>query len=504
MKPSKQILSLLAALVILLAGCSLPGTSAPADLASDPAPIQPTAVGGFGGPPPRPAGSALPQPTPDAPHNLPPLRTDPERYTVQPGDSLGRIALAYGVSLARLIEANAITDPNLLTVGQTLEIPPPQPGAPAPAVKLIPDSELVNGPWNAVYDLRGFIEQYDSQLAIYRESLNGETLTGAEIVARVGREYSVNPRLLLAALEYQSGWVRGRAAHLDDLAFPMGVRQPARSGLYQQLAWAANALNTGYYGWRANALNAFVTQDDVLAPADPTLNAGTAGVLYLLAQLYPEAEWRQAASAEGLLATYQSMFGWPFDWGIDPLLPANLQQPPLQLPFEPGVPWVFTGGPHGGWDSGSAWAALDFAPPAEQEGCLQSEAWVVAAADGLIVQAANGAVYQDLDGDGNLGTGWVLLYMHIESRGRVTAGTALRAGERIGHPSCEGGISTGTHLHLARLYNGEWISADAGLPFVLDGWVAGGTGTLYDGTLTKDGRTLEACECRAPGNTIQR
>jgi hypothetical protein len=31
----------------------------------------------------------------------------------------------------------------------------------------------------------------------------------------------------------------------------------------------------------------------------------------------------------------------------------------------------------------------------------------------------------------------VVLYMHIESRDRVEPGTFLRAGERVGHPSCE-------------------------------------------------------------------
>lgn len=500
----RHCIALLSSL-LLLAACNLPGTTLSADLVPrEPASPAVSAPGYFGGPPPRAPGEYPPAPTPDTPHPLLPLRTEAERYTVQPGDTLGLIANRFGLSLARLIEANAISDPNLLSVGQVLEIPPPQPGAPAPIEKLIPDSELVNSTWNQDFDLAGFIQQYNGQLAIYRENIDGQTLTGAQIVTRVGHEYSVNPRLLLAVLEYQSGWVTRPAAHLDDLAYPVGVRETVRSGLYRQLAWAANALNTGYYAWRVNSLNAFTTRDGVLAPAEPTLNAGTIGLQYLFANLYEEANWRAALSETGFIATYRALFGWPFDWAIEPQLPTGLQQPDLQLPFEPNVAWVFTGGPHGGWDSGSAWAALDFAPPAEQEGCLQSEAWVVAMADGLILHAADGAVVQDLDGDGNPGTGWVLFYMHIEQRGRVAAGAYLRAGERIGHPSCEGGISTGTHLHIARLYNGEWIPADGNLPFVLDGWVSAGTGSLYNGTLTKDGRILEACECRESNNTIQR
>jgi LysM repeat protein len=45
------------------------------------------------------------------------------RYVVQPGDSLYRISLLHGVSIAELIQANNITNPNFIFVGQTLIIP---------------------------------------------------------------------------------------------------------------------------------------------------------------------------------------------------------------------------------------------------------------------------------------------------------------------------------------------------------------------------------------------
>ena len=190
---------------------------------------------------------------------------------------------------------------------------------------------------------------------------------------------------------------------------------------------------------------------------------------------------------------------------MEPLLPAGLTQPPMQLPFEAEQDWAFTGGPHGGWGDGSAWAALDFAPPGEAMGCVLSGAWVTAVADGLVVRSAEGAVVQDLDGDGVEQTGWSVLYMHIDSHQRVAAGTFLQAGERIGHPSCEGGFSTGTHLHLARRYNGEWIPADQDAwAFVLDGWVSSGTGVEYDGFLNRDGEQREAWNGYFPENTIRR
>jgi len=53
-------------------------------------------------------------------------------YVVQPGDTLYGIALKYGVSVSALQEANGITDPTLLQVGQELVIPAPGPAEEAP------------------------------------------------------------------------------------------------------------------------------------------------------------------------------------------------------------------------------------------------------------------------------------------------------------------------------------------------------------------------------------
>jgi murein DD-endopeptidase MepM/ murein hydrolase activator NlpD len=220
--------------------------------------------------------------------------------------------------------------------------------------------------------------------------------------------------------------------------------------------------------------------------------------------LFSRPNWDEAVSEAGIFKTYQSFFGYPFDLAVEPLLPNGMMQPRLQLPFEPGVEWSYTGGPHGAWGSGSAWGALDFAPPGEGLGCIPSDAWVVAVADGKILRAGNGAVVQELDEDGLEQTGWVVLYMHIESRERVQAGAFLRAGERIGHPSCEGGFSSGTHVHIARKYNGEWLSADQTIPFILDGWVSRGTGVEYDGFLQRNQDIVEAIEGAFPENQIKR
>jgi murein DD-endopeptidase MepM/ murein hydrolase activator NlpD len=127
-------------------------------------------------------------------------------------------------------------------------------------------------------------------------------------------------------------------------------------------------------------------------------------------------------------------------------------------------------------------------------GCAISAQWVTAVANGFIVRASDGAVMEDLDGDGYEQTGWDVLYMHMAAQDRVETGAYVYTGDRIGHPSCEGGIANAAHLHLARKYNGEWIPADGSLPFVIGGWTSSGNGIEYDGYLKRGTSTLEAAE----------
>jgi hypothetical protein len=127
-----------------------------------------------------------------------------------------------------------------------------------------------------------------------------------------------------------------------------------------------------------------------------------------------------------------------------------------------------------------------------------ASSWATAAAPGLVIQSGNGVVKVDLDGDGHEQTGLVLLYLHVAKRGRVAKGTPVDVGDRIGHPSCEGGVSEATHLHFARKLDGEWLAADGPLPLVLSDWQFHSDGVSYDGTATRGGEERTACECYEP------
>lgn len=368
----------------------------------------------------------------------------------------------------------------------------PTPTIPAPPVpdQIIPDSEVVFSASAADFDTAAYLEQAGGFLGSYRQYLMITAWTDAPaVIDMVAIENSINPRLLVALLEYQCGCVLGgNDLDPDNFTLAMGAKQAQRQDFYGQLIWAIHELSEGYYGWKDGTLTEISFPDGTIRALENDLNPGSVALMRLFSQLYDPATFEQAINPEsGFPALYAEMFGNPWERAValEPLIPADTSQPTLTLPFEPGVKWAFTGGPHKSYESNGPAAALDFAPPSDAKGCLPSPEWVTAMASGLIVRSEMGIVVQDLDGDGLEQTGWNLIYVHIGTEGRVPVGTTLQTGEPVGHPSCEGGRATGTHVHIIRKLNGEWIPADGPLPFVMDGWRAHAGEELYLGTLTR-------------------
>lgn len=425
---------------------------------------------------------------------------DDGTYSVQPGDTLALIAARFSVSVEALVALNGIIDANTIEVGQILQIPSTQVD-PGTSFKIVPDSELVYGPSVSGFDLDAFVTSQPGFLRTYTEDVNGDgvyVMTGVEIINEIAVEYSVSPRILLAILEYRSKWLSQLAPSGEALQYPMGYIDPNRQGLYRQAQTVANLLNEGYYGWRYRRLTSMAMADSSTLVFAPELNAGTVAVQYLFAKYTNRDQWGYDVSDQGLYLTYLRLFGDPFRNATEPLVPVDLEQPTLTLPFAEGETWYYTGGPHGGFASGSAWAAVDFAPPAppdelivQQGYCYISPFAVTAVANGVIARSGSGYVVLDLDGDGNEHTGWNIVYLHISSQGVVPIGTTVNTGDALGYPSCEGGVSAATHLHISRRYNGEWIPADCELcpdglktpPFIMSEWRVFLTTGEYQGTM---------------------
>jgi murein DD-endopeptidase MepM/ murein hydrolase activator NlpD len=435
----------------------------------------------------------LPTPLPTRPTYQPGERVD---YSAQTGDTLPALAARFNTTIAEIRAANPIipADATTLPPGLPMKIPiyyRPLWGTP---YHILPDLAFVNGPAGIGFNTAAFVAAHNGWLKDYQAYAGGANRSGAGLVDYVAQNFSISPRLLLAILEYQSGALSN--PEMPDTPYLLGHRQKYYENAYLQLVWAANTLNNGYYGWRAGSLIEFDLTDGSIFRPDPWQNAATVAIEYYFAQVLSAQEFALAIGPSGLAQTYQHLFGDPWqDERI--LIPGSLQQPALTLPFPAGQTWTFTGGPHTGWGSGAPFAALDFAPPSEYRGCFRvaGENYATAVADGLVVRSDVDGVVLDLDKDGDERTGWVIYYLHLAEEGRVPAGKEVHAGDPVGYPSCEGGHATGTHVHIARKYNGEWMLADGAVPFNLEGWVAHNGKQAYLGSLTRGSQTVIACEC---------
>jgi murein DD-endopeptidase MepM/ murein hydrolase activator NlpD len=431
----------------------------------------------------------------------------PILYYAQSGDSIGVLAVRFGVETGEITSTAALPEEGFISEGQLLLIPN-RLGQTSSNVKLFPDSEVVNSPSSIDFDTKSFVDQAGGYLAGYSEAVYAfDVMSGADIIDKVAKEFAIHPRLLLALLEYQSGWVYGgRPDNEFDQYYPLGIKLDA-VGLYHQLVQAAGVIESGYYGWREGTVVTTEFQDGWKLRLAAELNCGSVGLMQFFAGLSRFEDWSNDLYGEnGFLATYSRMFGdpWMIAQEFEPLFTPDVLQPELILPFQPGIVWSFTVGPHAAWGAADVRAALDFAPPSAETGCNTNWTWITSAGSGLVVRSENGAVVVDMDGDGFEQTGWNIIYLHVATTNRVAVGTWLEAGDKIGHPSCEGGISTGTHLHITRKYNGEWVPAEGPLAFVMSGWKAKASSHFLDGWLVKVEEVKTASISGSPVSHISR
>jgi hypothetical protein len=171
----------------------------------------------------------------------------------------------------------------------------------------------------------------------------------------------------------------------------------------------------------------------------------------------------------------------------------------LRLPWSAGETWFLTSGPHS-----TKRAALDFAPPNldPRTGKLYADPcsrkrgdlyWVRAAADGYFtaVLKKNCPCVQIRHDDGTTTNYFHLRRSSVKKLG-YKVGDPVRAGQALGHPSCEVGPrkcgathpASGVHVHFSRTNadTGKRLPADGA---VLSGWTVKALGRQRDGMMTK-------------------
>jgi hypothetical protein len=351
-----------------------------------------------------------------------------------------------------------------------------------PLAALLPEAELVFGPTLFGFDVAAFAAAQGGYLTIYSEAVGDKVLSGPAVVNRVAREHSLSPRLLLALLELESGWVREQTPLVGQ--DPLGIGEP---GLYAGLSRMAETLGDTYYARRAGGGGAVVLADGKAVDV-PAADAPSLAVLAWLSRSVPAADWAGMERPSRFGIVWQELYGDP------PLFFGNLPvrdapaPPALELPFGFGQRWYAIAGPQAPRGAAAPAAEIAFAPPpAAATGCFGSVEAVTAPIAGRVRWSEPYGVLldPDLDNDGWEGTGWSLVLRHLSPVGRIPGGRGVGVGMEMGFPYCEDGRGQ-TRVSLALRYDGAWVAlARPGAPLTVGGYLVGELGLGRPGFPTR-------------------
>lgn len=370
------------------------------------------------------------------------------------------------------------------------------------SVELIPppifaDGQFVNGPNVGAFDVTAYLRSVGSPLLPY-----------AEVIRDKASYYSINPRLLLAVIEWRSGLVTGQ----PQVQAENPLALPSPSGFEPQIETLVHNLFDNFYDRLYPSPSFLALPHKVKLATGERIelslesNAASFALISSLAPLSTAEQWsalKSPTAQDGFTQTYGRLFP-----ESDPLDNSNVLMPEalpptdlLKFPFSGGDTWNFSGGPHeydGTCDGSGAVSSVDFAPGVPH--CtIPPDRWVTAPAAGTVAEVSCGACQVIIDHGG----GWSTKMYHLANN-LVSLGQVLTKDQRIANPSCRpyeggscgscGGYASGTHVHMGLRYNGAYVNIEG---TTLEGWVVHDEpqNTCYDGYLQ---RGLERIEWNQP------
>ncbi|HZM22974.1 MAG TPA: hypothetical protein VFC02_14595, partial [Anaerolineales bacterium] len=159
-------------------------------------------------------------------------------YYSQNGDWLPAVAKRFGVEISEITSPKILPEKGFLDAGTLLIIPDRQEDGIqfTQSLQFLPDSEFVFSSAAVDFDIAAYVREAGGYLSTYREYLGTTGWTsGAGVIERAAYENSINPRLLLAILDYESHWVRGNPENKFLTEYPMGYENFRNKGMFLQL-----------------------------------------------------------------------------------------------------------------------------------------------------------------------------------------------------------------------------------------------------------------------------
>jgi Concanavalin A-like lectin/glucanases superfamily/Dockerin type I domain len=336
----------------------------------------------------------------------------------------------------------------------------------------VSNGQFVWGPNVGSFDPRAFLRGKGSPLADHGDD-----------VALWASYSSVNPKLLLATLEYRYGLI-GR--------LPPGASAGEIRGLIGDTAVTmATAYYEHLYAWGERRPSSspppagpptVVLEDGTTAVIDSEATSGSYGLAVALAASSNAGEFVAALTPTDL-RSFGRVFGSLFP-DVDLQSTANDVTPTdlpaatlLQFPFPLGATWRF-GGPHS-WngDGTPPFSSMDFF--SGNSSCsAPAYLYSVSAASGAATRMGGYTCWMEIDH----GAGWTTSYYHLRNMG-LSGGVERNAA--LGTIACEvcaGGFATGPHVHFSLKYNGAYVSLEG---IRLSGW------TVHVGSVPYNSGSIE-------------
>ncbi len=357
---------------------------------------------------------------------------------------------------------------------------------------LVADGQFVWGPNVGNFNIEAFLNRLDSPLAPYAKSIESWA-----------RYYTINPRVVLALLESNYGFV----SSLDPSTNPDTVHQIIEetsadlSLAFYQHMYELGARRKGRAPLFAQNSQSFKFEDGTLAE----LTWSPSSASYALVALESKGRLLNpglSAQAIGGIGDFKTAFGYFFP-DTDPLDSSNNLEPDtpppddyFQLPFPFGATWTFSG-VHS-WSGGDAYpdrSSLDFSTPWTNYPDVPYKNTVAAAPGDKVILDPNPAItdipcWVEIDHGG----GWSTHYYHLVnlgSSGPVGPASRNQLIGGIGEETCNGGWASGPHVHFALFYNGAPYDLEG---LKLSGWTIhagpGDENPYFSGSIERDGVTL--------------
>ncbi|NOU52749.1 M23 family metallopeptidase [Pseudoalteromonas sp. JBTF-M23] len=281
------------------------------------------------------------------------------------------------------------------------------------------------------FDLENFLLSYAPHLVEKKE-----------VILHWAGYSSINPKLLLAMMESQSQILS--SPDKQNLFMPFASLS-TKIGFDNQVKDISLSLSKRYYAYQKY-------REENESSNQLTSNASTVALLSLFQ--------KQSAGLNELLEQYERLFAneslkLTADTQVKPQSIQPQANFTMQLPWPSGYAW-YSGGAHSNTGSGYPYSSLDFNNGSGGWG--SNTPWVQASHGGTVTRYSSCSIRVTHP------SGYATQYYHMDNL-QYRSGDVISSGAWLGRYAnnknqalCQGGSSSGPHVHFSLLSNGRFIS----------------------------------------------